>query len=82
MIIRIKCRSGGRHMRYIDYRARFFAVVGAPDVAKRHADARHHSSHETRHPVLLSGIVAERRSLTDQPAHCSTTLQWGSTETS
>jgi len=47
MIIRTKCRYGGRHMRYIDYRARFFAVVGAPDVAKRHADARHHSSHET-----------------------------------
>jgi len=37
-------------MRYIDYRARFFAVVGAPDVAKRHADARHHSSHETPPP--------------------------------
>jgi hypothetical protein len=34
-------------MRYIDYRVRFFAVVGAPYVAKRHADARHHSSHET-----------------------------------
>ena len=34
-------------MRYIDNRARFFAVVGAPCVAERHADARHRSSHET-----------------------------------
>ena len=46
-IIPIKCRSGEAHMSYIDYTARFFAVVGAPYVARRHADAPHRSLHET-----------------------------------
>ena len=34
-------------MRYIDNRAGFFAVAGAPCVAERHADARHRSPPET-----------------------------------
>ena len=65
-------------MSHIDNGA-VFAVVGAPNV-RRHADARHQSWHG-RH-LSYSAIVAERRSLTDQPVHCSTTLQRGNTETS